>query len=631
MLASLVWAALQLVVFIAETELAPQRIHPGHNLYEWSFAPVASKVPTTGELTPPQLLPFEDPVPPTHTPMPALDFKGLHATDRRLNLLKGEHLPTGPFTCELWINDNTSRPVGVALAARDAAHGGRAAWIVGYHDHSVTFAAGTEGSVAISSDVRPIAHHKHWYHIAAVYTGEDLQLFVNGRQFGGVPIDAAVLATGTDSRLEIAAYLESEPLMQLGHLVTCGRLYEEALTSTQVARRFAMMKKALEQGWMHPGRLHINAGPYLTMQPDGSIRVLWETDRPTSGLIEWGTDSQMNERISLPGPAQRILHATLSGLKPATTYFYRVRSTDPTGLSVDSGVKTFHTAPPPGEPVRIGVIGGTDVRPHIADHLAGQLSGLKPHAMINLGSLTDGGGKDDKHLWNLGYFRGIGPLHALVPAIVLPGDGESDRFWFDQYHPDSSPDGCTSIRYGDAEFFLLDTSRSVPRDQHVNPAHASLRRHAAASTATWKIVCHHRAMFSSVKRSDTLEGNDQDAALTTLFDELGIDMVLSALPGGYERSVAIRGGVAHTEGIFYTNTGGGGADPITFPDTTPWYLSTRQSGHHFILLDISPRSLHVTTQGLDSESIDAFQLEKSAATARARQVEVPPPLPAVPR
>ena len=488
---------------------------------------------------------------------------------------------------------------------------------MGFHDHTALFAAGPGGSVSISSPVETLAHHQHWYHLAAVFTGQDLQLFVNGRQFGGLPVDAAPLVTGANSRLEIAAYLEHEPHMQLGHLVTFARLYDEALTASQVAKRFSMMKIALDEGWVHPGQLHLSAGPFLRLNQDQSMQLLWETDRPTSAVVDWGLGADLTQRLQFKATSTRIQHATLPTLKPATQYSYRIRATDPSGTSIDSGTLTFRTPPIAGQTTRIGMIGAAHLRPHISEHLAAQMLPLRPDALINLGPLTDGGGKDSKHLWNLEYFRGIGLISAQVPTIVLPGDGDADRFWFDQYHPPAAAEGCSSIRCGDAEFFLLDTAVATPRDQQEATCRAWLKHRVAASTAPWKIVCHHRPFFSSMAHADASPASEHETSLNSLFDELGIDLVLSALPGGYERSLAIRGGVTNPEGVIYVNTGGGGADPISFPASTPWHSSTRQAGHHFVLLEISPQSLHLTAHGLDGTPFDRLTIAKSTpATQR---------------
>jgi hypothetical protein len=617
---SLALAAICFVGCILGVGPARERMHPGHDLHEWTFSPQSPASQTVGlGASPPGVPAFQDPAPPTHPPLPPIDFKGLHATDRRLDLLSGEHLPIGPFTCELWINHHVSEPVGVLMAARDATHDGDAAWIVGFHDRTALFAAGPNGSTVISSPVETIAHRRHWYHLAAVYTGQDLQLFVNGRQFGGLPIDATQLMTGADSRLEIAAYLENEPLMQLGHLVTLARLYEEALTPSQITKRFAMMKMALDEGWVHPGRMHLSAGPYLRMTHEDSMQVVWETDRMTSALFEWGTDTNVTERIQLGKTPNRIQHATLNKLQPATTYFYRLRATDPSDNCIDTGLLSFRSPPAAGTFARIGVIGATHLRRHISEHLAGQILGRGLDALINLGSLTDGGGKDDKHLWNLEYFQSMGPLHARVPAIVLPGDGDADRFWFDQYHPGSAPDGCTSIRCADAEFFLLGSPGTIPREQQISQEREWLKQHAEASTAAWKIVCHHRAFFSSFEQRNAITGSDQVASLTSLFDVLGIDLVLSAPPGGYERTLAIRGGTPGPDGVVYVNSGGGGADPIDFPFTKPWFCATSRSGHHFLVLDVTAHTLQLTAHGLDGSPIDTLNLAKSAPGERARE------------
>ena len=109
------------------------------------------------------------------------------------------------------------------------------------------------------------------------------------------------------------------------------------------------------------GHVEITQGPALELAHDGSAIVRWTTTNPRGddehfGIVRYGTDpvllSQMAKspiRLNRAHP-ETIFRVLMEGLKPQTTYYYKVTSIDAAGDSdgVESPVKQF-TTPAPGE------------------------------------------------------------------------------------------------------------------------------------------------------------------------------------------------------------------------------------------------------------------------------------------
>jgi hypothetical protein len=94
-------------------------------------------------------------------------------------------------------------------------------------------------------------------------------------------------------------------------------------------------------------------GPIITDVGVSTATISVETDSDLDAVLEWGTGQALDRRlISAPG---RIHRFTLEGLPARTKISYRVQA----GGS-RSAQFAFHTAPKPGEVVRIGIYG--DVR-----------------------------------------------------------------------------------------------------------------------------------------------------------------------------------------------------------------------------------------------------------------------------
>ncbi len=68
-------------------------------------------------------------------------------------------------------------------------------------------------------------------------------------------------------------------------------------------------------------------GPYLTWsaqaQPETGVVVNFETSLPCLGVVEYGTDEQLGTAVT-GNDLGTVHHVVLSGLQPATTYFYKL-------------------------------------------------------------------------------------------------------------------------------------------------------------------------------------------------------------------------------------------------------------------------------------------------------------------
>jgi len=108
-------------------------------------------------------------------------------------------------------------------------------------------------------------------------------------------------------------------------------------------------------------RVEITQGPALESARDDLAIIRWTTNNPGGtdvhfGVVSYGTDPQdLSQTAKSPisinrGHAETIFRVRMPGLKPQTTYYYRVTSMESNGKSdgVESPVTQF-TTPGPGE------------------------------------------------------------------------------------------------------------------------------------------------------------------------------------------------------------------------------------------------------------------------------------------
>jgi hypothetical protein len=107
--------------------------------------------------------------------------------------------------------------------------------------------------------------------------------------------------------------------------------------------------------------VEILKGPALEMAYEGFAIVRWTTNNPGGmdvhfAIVHYGTNpDELNQTRKSPlrlnrGHKETVFRTRLDGLKPQTTYYYKVTSTDSAGDSdgVESAVNQF-TTPAPGE------------------------------------------------------------------------------------------------------------------------------------------------------------------------------------------------------------------------------------------------------------------------------------------
>jgi phosphodiesterase/alkaline phosphatase D-like protein len=108
-------------------------------------------------------------------------------------------------------------------------------------------------------------------------------------------------------------------------------------------------------------RVEITHGPALELARDDLAIIRWTTNNPGGsddhfGVVYYGTDPQdLSQMAKSPirlnrGHPETMFRVRVGGLKPQTTYYYRVTSMESNGKSdgVESPVTQF-TTPGPGE------------------------------------------------------------------------------------------------------------------------------------------------------------------------------------------------------------------------------------------------------------------------------------------
>jgi hypothetical protein len=553
--------------------------------------------------------------PTVETEFVASDFQGLRATHRVA--LRHPALPDGqnvPFSLEVWLSDHVNTPV----AANVRPSGGQTAWSLGYVDGKVTLRSQSEGPSTIVETARGTAHpyHKsHWLHILLSVREEGWDLFLNGQSAasGSEALESAY-------PLELVAFLENEALMLPGNLVKHIAYFDRALGNERAAERFDALARLLEKGTLPGNDLGLIAGPYLHYPTPATVNLTWEFNRPAQSRLRvaesvTGQGDPVGVILDKGFSASEAIHLEeISGLQADTRYFYRIDAAGDEGGTLTTGWLSFQTAVREGQPFVFAAIGDTESRPHINAGIGRRVWGERPHFLLLLGDLTDGGFRDDKHQWNLEYFHGISPLAGRVPVVAVPGNGDGDLYWFSRYHNFPDPGNMYRFRYGPAEFFMLDSNRSAAPGTEQGKW---LEKALEDSSATWKILAFHHPTYTSDEndygdayRGQSGPGDSDIRPALPLMERHGVNLCLFGHLHTYERSWPVRSGqIDLAAGTVHVQSGGAGGNLEDFAPTRNWYSAKTYRGYHYMIFQVSERAITAQVYGLDGRLIDTFSIE----------------------
>ncbi len=315
-----------------------------------------------------------------------------------------------------------------------------------------------------------------------------------------------------------------------------------------------------------------------------------------SAYVEYGLDASFGSVMPLnvqgvPGVTTTYGAAPLTGLAPGTAYTYRV--------NVDGQVTanaTFRTAPAAAGPFTFTAFGdeGTTVA---AATIVARVAKAQPQVHLVAGDLcyADGSGQglasDLMKLpqWDK-WLRLIEPAAAQVPWMTTVGNHEMEAGFglqgYDGYlarfaRPDTGAVGCPAtyhFRYGSVAFIQVDSndvSYEIPHNlgysagaQDAWLASVLSGYRAPGSGVDFIVVAMHHCAYNT-SRGHGSEGGVRDRWVA-LFDQYGVDLVISGHNHSYERTHLMRGGkkvvsaprggtMRSDKGTTYLTLGGGGA------------------------------------------------------------------------
>jgi hypothetical protein len=256
-----------------------------------------------------------------------------------------------------------------------------------------------------------------------------------------------------------------------------------------------------------------------------------------------------------------VHQAHVCDLSPGTTYSYQVGAKDHW-----SPVYTFHTAPDveahPDAEVVLGFVGDSRGGYDVWTQLAEQIRMRTPDLVLFSGDAVTIG------LTQYEWEEFLGDAEALLastPIVITNGNHEANAInFFSQFAMPGDQENF-GFDYGFAHIFVANDSPDNPSDlTSIIPTamDADFTDHASAR---WKMLMHHRPMYSSGSRHGS--ALDLQAAWGPVVDEHKLDLVLNGHEHQFEISKPMFNNMpqlSNADGTVYVVAGGAGAELYGF-------------------------------------------------------------------
>lgn len=322
-----------------------------------------------------------------------------------------------------------------------------------------------------------------------------------------------------------------------------------------------------------------NIRQVITADSTTSRTFMWQSDyaeeNPVVEYRQAGDDDSLmqlpasSDAFSDDGVTTYIHTAAVSDLKPGTAYEYRVGAGDKR-----SSWQSFHTAQ--GHDFKALIFPDSQSSDYSVWAATAQPAWQRnqdAQFFINMGDLVDNG--QDHYQWNA-WFDVVGDMIARIPVVPLLGNHETyDKDWkvrmpeaylhlfaLPRIDREKYQNQFYSFDYGDVHFVVLNTQSQELADFEPSLDEdevAWFKEDMAKTTKKWKVVLMHKdpLQYGFANRPEPREeGFSPEGRLwMPLFDQYGVDAVLSAHLHTYRDRGHIRNFQRDESGPLYLITG----------------------------------------------------------------------------
>lgn len=531
-----------------------------------------------------------------------------------------DSLPRQALSVAALVSVETPRRWGGIVGAVEDNGEAETGWILGYDDSAFTFMLSTDDTddgdgamVTLRAD-RPYEFGR-LHLVSAHYDGARAELHMDGELVASSEAPGGPLRYSGEERLTVGAYRDVNEFFphdgRIAGLQVRGQEFSHPAFQKALGRGSAEVWTDATFEW--------TVEPYLTWPTTTAVSVLGESSWPSEGLVLVRSETESGwKEVTSDTPGSRLHEVRLEGLAPDTKYFYRMNligaAKDDAVPVLEGPLRSFRTAPRSDRKAfTFTVIGDTQTNGAVAKRVSDLAFEQRPNFVVHCGDLVDTGG--NKTDWTETFFPSMRPLIEHAPLVPVLGNHEQDARLYYDYMSLPAPERWYSLRYGSAEFFMIDGNRSLAQQSEQL---AWLEGALSASKAKWRFAVLHQPPYTSdsndygdTTQTSSTRGDMNVRNIVRLLERHGVDICFSGHVHDYERTFPIKGGAVlpHQDGgVLYITAAGGGGHLEDFDGTNTWFGNRKARRHHHLHVSILGDDLELHAMDEDGRVFDTLRL-----------------------
>jgi predicted phosphodiesterase len=294
--------------------------------------------------------------------------------------------------------------------------------------------------------------------------------------------------------------------------------------------------------------------PYMVMQTQNSINIKWQTPQNEIGKVAYGLHPNNLNHVLMENLSSKSHSIIIPKLQECTKYFYSVSSSS---LKIDNEGRSFSTLCKHKDTQRVWIIGDSGkksrkqkmVYEQMLKYINNDFNNLDMWILLGDNAYKNGTQKQ----YNKNLFEPYKELVKRFTPWAVIGNHDARRWAFYNIwdFPTNGESGGLASKHkefysiddGNLHLVMLD-SQTISRDKNSDMA-KWLKEDLKQNTKPWVVVAFHTPpytngshnsdnYFDSLGRMKEMREN-----FVPIFDEFGVDLVLSGHSHGYERSKLI--------------------------------------------------------------------------------------------